>query len=329
MSNTVVSDIIVPEIFLQYLMEATVTLSQLFRSGILGVSSQFNTLIAGGGKTFNLPFWQNLSGNSEPVQSGTSLTVNNISTAKEIAVRLIRAKAWGSEDIAAELAGDDPIGAILAKVIPFWEEDMQTTLINTLAGIFADNVAADSSDLINDVAIEDGDNATDSELIGSDAVIDTIKLLGDHARKITAIVMHSTPYYRLVKLNLIDTTPTNLQNIGWGTYLGKTVLVDDNMPTESGGVSGTKFTTFLFARGSVGFGEAPNKTPVETDREALDSVEILINRRNFFMLPRGFAFISGSFANETPTNSELALAANWNRVYDIKNTGIVKLITNG
>jgi hypothetical protein len=330
MANTVVSDVIVPEIYLQYLQEQTDKVSLLIRSGIVAQSPTFNSLVAGGGKTFNLPFWKPLTGSSEAIQSGTTLTVNNITTAKEIAVRCIRGKAWGAEDIAGELAGDDPMAAIASKTaVDFWAPDMQATLIASLKGVFLDNVAADSSDLTNDVSIEDGNNAVAANLAGSDAVIDTISLLGDMASKITAIAMHSVVYYNLTKLNLIDFEPTNTQDIGWGTYLGNTVIVDDTLPKVAGGTSGFKYTSYLFASGSVAMGEAPNEVPVETDRTALTGVDVLVERRNFTLHPRGFAFISGSVANETPTNTELALAANWNRVYEQKNTGIVQMITNG
>ena len=328
MAATTVANIIVPEVYLQYLQEETINKSALFRSGILEQNSAFNALVAGGGKTFNLPFWKDLGGNSEAIQSGTTLTVNNITTAKEIAVRLIRGKAWGSEDIAAELAGDDPMRAIAARQATWWAKDMQDSLVKSVTGMFADNIANDSSDLVNNISIADGVNAVDANKIGSGAVINTIALLGDMGDKVTAIAMHSTPYWRLNELNLIDFEPTNTQNIGWGTYLGKTVIVDDNLPKDAGGTSGFVYTSYLFTSGAVGYGEAPNKVPVETDRNILTGVETMVVRRNFFMAPRGFAFISGSVANETPTNAELILAANWNRVYNAKNCGIVALKTN-
>jgi hypothetical protein len=330
MAKTLVSDIIIPEIYLQYLQEETDKVSAFLRSGVIARDAQFNALVAGGGDTFNMPFWKPLTGSSEAIQSGTDLTQNKITTAKEVAIRCIRGKNWSSEDIAAELAGDDPMSAIARKTgTDFWAPDMQSTLVNTLKGIFADNVANDSSDLTNNIAIEDGDNATAANLAGSDAIIDTIALLGDMGNKVTAIALHSTVYWNLNKLNLIDFEPTNTQNIGWGTYLGKTVIVDDELPTAAGSTSGTKYTSYMFVQGAVAQGEAPNKTPVETDRDGSAGVDELIERRNFFYLPRGFAWTGSSLAGNTPTNAELATAANWNRVYEQKNVGIVQMITNG
>jgi hypothetical protein len=329
MAVTLLANVVVPSIFAEYVIEETTNRSALFKSGIFDKNATFNSLVAGGGQTFNLPFWQNLSGRSTAMQSGTTLTAANITASTEIAVRLIRGKLWGAEDIAAELAGDDPMRAIAQKVADFWAEDIQLTTIACLDGIFADNLANDSGDLINDISGEDGNNATDAQLIGSDAVIDSIFLLGDAFNKVTTIAMHSVPYARLQKLNLIDFEPTNTQNVGFGTYLGKTVIVDDNLGKTAGSTSGFKYDTYLFMNGSIAWGESPAKNAVEMDRVIADSQDLLANRRQFTVHPRGYSFISGSVAGATPTDTELALAANWNRVYELKNTGIVKLVTNG
>jgi len=52
----------------------------------------------------------------------------------------------------------------------------------------------------------------------------------------------------------------------------------------------------------------------------------LINRNHFILHPRGVKWNEVTVADEAPTNEELALQANWTRVYDPKNIRIVKFV---
>lgn len=332
MAATVISDVIVPEIFTGYTMEQSVNLSAFWRSGIVAQIPQIPTLLAGGGRTFNLPFWKDSAPADEIPAEGGSPTINNITTGKQIAVRQVRLLAWGAQDLAALLAGDDPMGAIGMRVASAWAARYQANILAILEGVRADNDANDSDDLMNDIAIEDGDNAADANLIGADAIIDSAFLLGDAQAKFSAIAMHSKPYSRLAKLNLITFEPTSAQDIGFGTYLGLTVIVDDGMPTAAGSTSGTKYTSILFQRGAIAGGfSGANITETEIDRDPSlgTGVDKLYTRRQFAFHPAGFAYQSPTLAGEFPVNTELDDAATWDRVYSKKNTGVVFLITNG
>ena len=77
------------------------------------------------------------------------------------------------------LSGDDPMGAIASLVAEYWARRYQAVLVSSLKGIFADNVANDSSDMVSDIAIEDGDNATAANLMSGDAFIDGQATFGD------------------------------------------------------------------------------------------------------------------------------------------------------
>jgi hypothetical protein len=195
--------------------------------------------------------------------------------------------------------------------------------------VFADNEGNDSGDLVNDIAIEDGNNAADSNLISADAVIDSWSLLGDSLMEITGMAMHSTVYARLQKQGLITFEPEFEQDVGFGVYLDKTVIVNDSLPKVAGGTSGYKYTTYLFGRGAVALGEGEAPVPTETDRDTLAGDDVLINRRHFLLHPRGIKFTDSSVAGSSPDNTELANAVNWDRVYEKKNIRLVKLVTNG
>ena len=260
--------------------------------------------------------------------TSSSLTPAKITAEQDKAVKHFRGKSWKANDLAKHVAGDDPMGRIADLVANYWNRDMQSVvLLNSLAGIFGSALSGTHE---NDIAVNDGNNATDSELIGSDAVIDTAGLLGDHWNNIVAMAMHSVPFQRLQKLNLIEFEPLSEQGITVPRFLGREVIVDDSMPTESI-TNGKKYTTYLFGEGAIGMGNSrtlPADEATETDRDSLASDEILISRRHFLMHPRGVAF-TGSPAGATPTKAELANSANWTKRWDDKNIVVTKLVTNG
>jgi len=329
MAVTQIADVIVPEVFNPYVTQRTAELSALRRSGIVQPNPELDRLASAGGKLINMPFWNDLTGVDEVLSDSSALTPAKIDAGQDIAVLLMRGKAWSVNDLATALSGDDPMGAIGDLVAEYWARREQDTLISILTGVFADNIANDSSDLVNDASIADGTNAAAANLISADAVLDTTQLLGDAKNRLTALTMHSAVHNRLQKQNLIDFEPTNAQDIGWGTYLGKTLIVDDRCPRVAGGTSGFVYTTYLFGMGAIGLGNGGAPVPTETDRDSLAGEDILVNRRHYLLHPRGVKFASSSVAGSSPTNTELEAAANWDRVYDQKNVRIAALKTNG
>lgn len=329
MAKTQIADVIVPEVFNPYVVQRTAELSALRRSGIISNNPELDRLASSGGRLINMPFWDDLTGDDEVLSDNGALTPQKITAGQDVAVLLMRGKAWSANDLAKALSGDDPMRAIGDLVAEYWVRMEQKTLISILDGVFADNAANDAGDLVKNIATEDGDTATEANKLSAEAVIDAATLLGDAAGKLTAIAVHSIVYANMQKNNLIDFEPTNTQNIGWGTYLGKTVIVDDGLAPVAGTTSGFKYKTILFGQGAIGLGNGAAPVPTETDRDSLAGDDILINRRHYILHPRGIKFTDSSVAGSSPSNSELANAANWDRVYEKKNIRLVELVTNG
>lgn len=317
------------DIFNQYVTERTSDMANLSFSGIMVNDPKLNVLASAGGTMVNMPFYQDLTGDSEVLSDSSSLTVNKITTGKDIARLHARGKAWGVNDLAAALSGDDPMMAIGDLVANYWVRDMEQTLIKSLSGVFADNVANDIGDMVNDVAIEDGNAATADNLFSGDAFIDAESTFGDVIGNIGGIAVHPVVYAKMRKLGLIDFLPEQDAPSQIPFYMGKRVIVSRHCPRVAGGTSGFKYTTYLFGNGAVGLGDGGAPVPTETDRDSLAGSDILITRRHFLMHPLGVKWTEASVAGQFPTNAECALAANWDRVYERENVRIASLVTNG
>ena len=114
--------------------------------------------------------------------------------------------------------------------------------------------------------------------------------------------------------------PTVSKSSTAGTIVAETV-------TE--GLAKSVYTTYLLARGAIqrGIGTPIDLTQVETDRDSLGSTDYLINRQAKVLHPKGISWVGGAnIAGPTPSDAELAIGTNWNRVSDIKKIGLVKLV---
>ena len=315
MAVTKISDVIVPEIFTPYVIEKTAEKSRILTSGIAVANPRLNELVSGGGTTIQMPYWKDLSGADEVLSDQSPLTPGKIGADKDIAALLLRGKAWGANELAGALAGDDPMAAIGDRVADYWARQEQKMLVAVLTGAFA------ASSMSNHVL----DKSAASGGIDGNMVLDAKQLLGDSADQLQAIMMHSAVFTELQKQNLIEYTTTSDGYIKFPTYLGYQIITDDGMPVDTSGASAI-YTTYLFAKGAIGRGEGTpvSLTSTETDRDSLAGEDFLINRRALVLHPMGVKW-KGTPAGSTPSNSELATGSNWERVYEDKNIGLIAI----
>lgn len=317
MAGTTLTDVIVPELFTPYVVKRTMELSALFQSGIVTNNAEFDRLASEAAPIHNMPFFEDLTGDSEAVIEGNDLTANKITSNKGVSVTIRRAMMWSATDLSASLAGSDPMAAIGDLAAGFWARDMQKELINLLTGVFAASTMANH---VLDVSAAEGAGAN----ISASVFIDALQKLGDAQGNLTAVVMHSATKSYLKKQNLI-TTERDSTSVEFEAYQGRRVIVDDGCP-----VSGGVYTTYLFGQGAIALGNGNPvgfvATEVDRDKKKGSGVDYLINRRTFILHPRGIAYQKASQANvETPTREELAKATNWKRVYEDKAIRLVAI----
>lgn len=318
MAGTTLSDVIVPELFTKYVVQKTMELSALFNSGIVTNNAEFDRLASEAAPIHNMPFFEDLQGDSENVTEGTDLTAKKITSNKDVSTTIRRAAMWSATDLSAALAGADPMAAIGNLVAGFWARDMQKELINILNGVFA---ATTMTNHVLDVSVEEGAAAN----ISASVFIDGLQMLGDAQSQLTAVAMHSAVKSYLKKQNLI-TTQRDSNSVEFETYQDRRVIVDDGCP-YSGGV----YTTYLFGNGAIAFGNGNPvgfvATEVDRDKKKGSGVDYLINRRTFILHPRGVQWWTNSSraAVESPTRAELANKANWKRVYEDKAIRLVAI----
>ena len=91
-----------------------------------------------------MPFWTDLTGADEVLSDAAALTPQNKAASKDIARLHARGKAWGVNDLAKALSGDDPMAQIGNLVADYWARRWQALLISTMINVILNENLADN-----------------------------------------------------------------------------------------------------------------------------------------------------------------------------------------
>lgn len=330
MAETQLTNVIVPSVFTAYNLEPSIYKSRFWNAGVIQGNASLDALLAGGGTTFNLPFWKDTAGGTGDVPSeSVAATINNATSGKQVARRQFREKAWGSNMIAGISAGEDIVSMLGAKAGNYWTQAYDQLAIATLKGVVADNIANDSGDLVNDIS----GGAGAAAIISDSAVIDAQAKLGENGTvgandinggAFAAILVHPSTYAVLRKADLIDFVPISGQERPLEFYMGMRVIVDRNAYVNSG-----VYDSYILKNGVLQFGQtSEGYMPTELFRDPSKGfgIDQIYTRRCFALHPVGWQWTENTVTGGiTPSDANLILAANWDRVYNAENSGLVVL----
>ena len=232
-----------------------------------------------------------------------------------------RAQSWGEYDFSADITGENFM-AEAQEVKDYWDEQRQEVALSILKGIFSMSGGVNGQ-FVDKHTYEVAGNLTADSMNKANQ-----KALGDKKAKFDIAFMHSAVSTNLEGLNLIDflkyTDSNGIErDLTIGTFNGKLVIVDDDMPTEDveetsegAGDGYTAYTTYVFQKGFFEYeniGLVTNK-PIELARDPYlkGGKNDLISRVREMVVPylisyKGTGTVSPTNANfETGTNWELA-----------------------
>jgi hypothetical protein len=336
MATTRISDAVVPEHFANYMSKNTVQTMALYGAGVMRADGDLASKLAGGGLMFKVPFWKDLDDTESDTGSDdpdSYAVPGKLTSATDIARRQFRTRGWSSAQLTQELTGSDPMKHIGSRVNPYWGRQFDDIAIASVRGVFADNAANDGGDMINDDGTDAVGAPSAAELFNAEGLMDTAQTMGDAKNNLKLLVMHSVVHTRIAKNDLIDFRPDS-EGKFWHEQFGTFRIHVSDRVTKVVGTNRTKYHTYLFGADALGWAESPPADPVEIEKDpsAGDGagVETLWTRRQFAIHPYGVKWTESSVSGEFPTNAELALAANWDRVYsERKQIPMALYVTNG
>jgi len=331
---TLRSDIIIPEVFTPYVLEATTQRDAFLASGVVQPMAELNAA-EDGGDFIQVPFYSaNLAGDFERLTDSSSLTPGKITADKQVAAVLHRGRAFESRDLAALAAGSDPMAAIGNKIADYIANQRQKDLLSCLAGVFG--AVGDTSSAAYAGLAVDGETGDTPTQLTARQVVEGQSLLGDQGEKLAAICVHPKVYFDLKERRALDMIYDNngqpdsgatqgslanaFGNVAVPTFMGMRVIVSADVQTAGSGAS-TEYASYMFTQGAVGSGEQL-ALRTDVDRDILAKSDAMAIDLHYVYHPIGSKF-STSVSN--PTRAQLETVGNWTKVFETNNIGIVRI----
>lgn len=319
------------EVFGRYLETVPrVKQNAFIKAGILRSRADLKTMLTEqtGGNFISVPMTGLIGGDALNYDGSTDITATGLETFMQSMIVVGRAKAWEEKDFSKDITGHDFMEEIASQVANYWDDIDQATILATLKGIFGVTANGFNTKHTFDITGNEGNAAKVGVTTLNSAIQQAV---GDNKNMFTLAIMHSEVATNLENLQVLEyfkQTDANAvqRSTGLATWNGRTVLIDDDVPTEVVGENEsayTAYTTYILGQNAFDYCDCGAAVPNETHRDpkSAGGKEWLITRQRKIFAPKGFSFVQPSTAIVSPTNEQLATAARWTVVKDSAGTG--------
>lgn len=336
MATTRLSDVqFDPEVYLSYVQEDRTDRNAYIASGVATTNAVLAERANGDGDITSIPYWKDLDASSENLSSddpSVYATPDKIGTGKMTARRAHINNAWQSANLVSSVLGsENPMRQIASRTNAYWEQRFAARIQAATLGIFNEN-AADTGDMIFDVAVEDSTNVTDSTKWSYEGFVDAVGTMGESADEIQLLAVHPDTMTQMRKQNQIEFIQDSETGLMIPTYNGKRLVEDKKLPVIAGTTSGFKYVSVLYKGGVFGYGEGTPERPVAVEYDELAGngagIETLVERKQWLIHPEGYRWTESSVAGDSPTVAEVEAAANWERQFERENIGMAFFVHN-
>ncbi len=337
MANVMLSDVIIPDVYLSYGADDNPEKSEYAKAGVAVRTPRIQEAANADGLIAHMPFWLDLDPTVEPNYDTDNVNdvavPNKIGSGDIMTRKAFMNQGYSAADLVNEIIGSNPMQRIRARFGAYWLRQFNRRLLAISSGILADNIANHGADMVNNVAIADGVHATSANVFNRGVFTTAAFTMGDRFEDMTAMIVHSIIYKRMIDNDDIAFIQPSQGEMAVPTFLGRRVIVDDSMPVVAGGVSGYIYTSILFGRGVIGYAEGMPKVPVEIyrrpDQANGGGMETLWERKQWLIHPLGYKWNEASLSGQSPTFADLRNPVNWTRQIERKNIPIAFIVTNG
>ena len=337
-----------------------VTKNELAKSGAVGTNQNARDALANqtGSLYVRVPYFGRIDGStSQNNDGGHDIESSNTTTYEQGFIVASRMDGWTEKSFSKNItAGVDFMDNVAAQIADYKMDVRQDILLAILKGVFSmsttgSTVAAKGAKEFLDKHVYNiTANTGDDALVGAATLNKAIqKAGGDNKNIFKLIIMHSEVSTNLENMKLLKyMTYTDADGIerelALATWNGRTVLIDDNMPTEevaessSGKGDGyTKYTTYVLGEGAIILDDIGDAVPYEMSRDPKTNggQDTLYVRDRYICGVDGISFEKPATITASASNEDLANGANWNIINDGTKTiphkaiAIAKIVSKG
>lgn len=335
-----------------------VTKNELAKSGAVGTNQNAHDALANqtGSLYARVPYFGRIDGStSQNNDGGTDITSTSTTTYEQGFVVASRMDGWTEKSFSKNItAGVDFMDNVAAQIADYKMDVRQAMLLAILKGVFSmsttgSTVAAKAAKEFLDKHVYNiTANAGDDALVGAATLNKAIqKAGGDNKNIFKLVIMHSEVATNLENMKLLKyMTYTDADGIerelALATWNGRTVLVDDNMPTEDVAKAGdveayTAYTTYVLGEGAIILDDIGDAVPYEMSRDPKTNggQDTLYVRDRYICGVDGISFEKPATITASASNTDLETGANWNIINDgtkaipHKVIAIAKIVSKG
>lgn len=335
-----------------------VTKNELAKSGAVGTNQNAHDALANqtGSLYARVPYFGRIDGStSQNNDGGTDITSTSTTTYEQGFVVASRMDGWTEKSFSKNItAGVDFMDNVAAQIADYKMDVRQAMLLAILKGVFSmsttgSTVAAKAAKEFLDKHVYNiTANTGDDALVGAATLNKAIqKAGGDNKNIFKLVIMHSEVATNLENMKLLKyMTYTDADGIerelALATWNGRTVLVDDNMPTEDVAKTGdveayTAYTTYVLGEGAIILDDIGDAVPYEMSRDPKTNggQDTLYVRDRYICGVDGISFEKPATITASASNTDLETGANWNIINDgtkaipHKAIAIAKIVSKG
>lgn len=329
-----------PEAFGAYVKRIpNVTKNELAKSGAIGANDQARSALSNqtGSLYARIPYFGRITGaTSQNNDGGTDIQSTNTTTYEQGFVVASRMDSWTERSFSKNItAGVDFMDNVAAQIADYKLDVRQAIVLKILAGIYAMSTSGSTvkakaaKEFVEkhtyDITAKTGDEA----MVGSSTLNKAIQqACGDNKNIFKLVIMHSEVATNLENIKLLKyMTYTDADGVerelALATWNGRTVLIDDNMPTEEvaaadGADAYTKYTTYVLGDGAIILDDIGDSVPYEMSRDPKTNggQDTLYVRDRYICGVDGISFEKPASITASASNDDLAAGANWAVIND-------------
>ncbi len=335
-----------------------VTKNELAKSGAVGTNQNAHDALANqtGSLYARVPYFGRIDGStSQNNDGGTDITSTSTTTYEQGFVVASRMDGWTEKSFSKNItAGVDFMDNVAAQIADYKMDVRQAMLLAILKGVFSmsttgSTVAAKAAKEFLDKHVYNiTANTGDDALVGATTLNKAIqKAGGDNKNIFKLVIMHSEVATNLENMKLLKyMTYTDADGIerelALATWNGRTVLVDDNMPTEDVAKTSdveayTAYTTYVLGEGAIILDDIGDAVPYEMSRDPKTNggQDTLYVRDRYICGVDGISFEKPATITASASNTDLETGANWNiinngtKAIPHKAIAIAKIVSKG
>lgn len=334
------------------------TKTELAKSGAVGSNENArNALATQTGSLYSrIPYFGRISGGTSQNNDGnTDITSTNTTTYEQGFVVASRMDSWTERSFSKNItAGVDFMDNVAVQISDYKMEVKQAILLAILEGVFSmtttgTSVAAKAAkEFIDKHTYDITGNAGEDAFVGATTLNKAIqKACGDNKNIFKLVIMHSEIATNLENLRLLKyltyTDKDGVQrDLALATWNGRTVLIDDGMPTKEVAKAGdveayTAYTTYVLGEGAIVLDDIGDSVPYEMNRDPKTNggQDTLYVRDRYICGVDGISFEKPASVTASASNADLKTGANWNIINDEtkaiphKSIALCKIVSKG